>query len=411
MRADTRIVETREARLRASALIIGLLLVSLAQPAAALHAPGPAKTTFIVGFYGTPPVEAGDQFLGAPVLRVNDAIAFALVQPALPNVFQAIAGLDPRVRYVEWNDPAYAHASLVPNDARYSDAGHYGTKKIGAEAAWDRTRGSTSVKVAVIDTGVRKTHEDLAGARLLQGRDIVNGDNNPDDQCGHGTHVTGTLGATIQNGKGIAGLSQSTILPVKALDLHPLDPLGLLLPCSASTADLADALTYAADQGAHVASNSWGGGGSSQALNDAIAYAHSHGVAVVGAAGNDGPCTDCVNQPWRDNPAKTIIVACTDSSDAQCDFSSEGAQVDVAAPGLDILSTFNGGDASYEELSGTSMSTPHVAGVLALVKAVNPTFGPDKLQERVRGTAKDLGATGLDPEFGRGRLDAGRAVY
>lgn len=375
-----------------------------------LPTPG-GRDHYIVGFYEMPPMHVDGTYLGARIVGVTEGLGFIVVEPQDDAAWQREARADPNVRYIEFDDPYYAVLNFVPNDAKYSDPGHWGSKKIGAETAWDSTLGSTAVKVATIDSGLKKDHEEFAGqSRVLQGYDFANGDSNPADEggaCGfHGTHTTGTAGATINNNKGIAGLSQHSILPVKALKVA----FPLIIFCSGSTSALANALKYAGDQGAHISSNSWGGGGASATLNNAIAYAHDKGVTHVAAAGNDGQCTNCVSQPWIANEGKVVIVSCTTNADAQCSFSSEGPQVDVAAPGQDIISSCGSATNAYCTYDGTSMSTPHVAGTLALVKALNPSFGYTQLDNRIKSTAVDLGSAGKDDEFGYGRISAAAAV-
>jgi serine protease len=384
--------------------------MSAAPAAQGVGAEGVPLNEYIVGVYVVPgEADAGALFHGARIVSVTHEPNFLVVEVLNYPLFEAQARQDPNVRYIEWNDPFYGSIDLVPNDALYNNAGHYGSKDIGAETAWDRTLGTTAVKVAMIDTGLKKNHEEFTGqARVLQGKDFANNDNDPADEggaCGyHGTHTTGTAGATINNNKGIAGLSQHTILPVKALKTN------LFIFCSGSTANLANALKYAGDQGAHLSSNSWGGGGASATLNDAIAYAHDRGVTHVAAAGNDGQCTDCVSEPWVSNPSKVIIVSCIQDNNAFCGFSSQGPEVDVSAPGDNIISSCGGNANSYCTYDGTSMSTPHVAGTLALVKALNPSFGYSQLDSRVRNTATDFGPAGFDEEFGWGRVSASGAT-
>ena len=389
-------------RLRSALAALALLLVAL-PPAAAFAPPeadAPAER-YLVGFHDMPALKKGHELHGAPVVDVVDGL-FVVVEPGNAALFHARALLDENVRHVERDDPHYGRALFVPNDARYGDAGHYGSKIIGAETAWDRTLGATSVKVAVIDSGVRRTHEDLAGGRVLQGWDFVSNDNNPEDNCGHGTHVMGTIGATIHNGKGIAGMAQASLLPLRGLSSS-------LLGCTGSTSALASGLKYAADQGSHLSSNSWGGG-TSTSVADAIAYAHGKGTIQLAAAGNDGPCSNCVGEPWKSNADKVIIVASTTSGDAQSSFSSEGPQVDVSAPGSNILSLYTSNDASYTTMSGTSMATPHVTGLAALLKTLNPAWTFADVDARLKSTAKDLGAAGVDHEFGAGRIDAAAAT-
>lgn len=384
------------------------IAVAIAFPAAvALEAPSPLATErMIVGFHEMPDLREGDAYQGGRVVAVDADLRFAVVEAADAVVFEARVALDENARYVERDAPDYAQLSFVPNDARYGEAGHYGSKIIGAEAAWDKTRGSTAIKVGMLDTGIRRTHEDVAGGRVLQGYDFYNNDNNPNDEGGlcsyHGSHTTGTAGATINNAKGIAGISQHTILPVKAFG-------GFF--CGGSTTALVNGLKYIADQGSHVSSNSWGSSSNSAAINDALTYAHNKGTIHVAAAGNDGSCTNCVGYPWKVNPTKAIIVSASDSKDAFASFSSEGPEVDVAAPGVGILSLSGSSDTAYQTLDGTSMACPHVAGVAALVKALNPSFTFSQVEGRLTSTAKDLGTAGRDDRFGYGRVQANLAVY
>ena len=388
------------------ALLAALLLTA---PVSAMSIADVTGTTqrmqqYIVGFHEMPDLDVGDRYQGERVVDLDASLRFAVVETSDVEGFELRTRLDQNVRYVEWNDPHFGRALFTPNDARYGDAGHYGSKKIGAEAAWDRTLGAASVKVVVIDSGLYKAHEEFAGSgRVAQGWDFISEDNDPQDNCGHGTHVAGTIGATINNGKGIAGMAQVTLIAARALTNS------LFVLCSGSTADLAQALRYAGDQGAHFSSNSWGGG-TSTSISDAISYAHGKGVIQVAAAGNDGSCTNCVSEPWKSNAAKVIVVSSTDKNDALSSFSSQGPQVDVAAPGTSILSTYNSGTASYSTLSGTSMATPHVTGAAALVKTLNPSWGYDQIDAHLKATAVDLGTSGKDDRFGYGRINVDAAT-
>ena len=362
---------------------------------------------YIVGFYKDPFLKEGQTYMGEPIVAVDHDLLYIIVLVESFPLFEARVMTDDNARYLQLDDPFYGRVDLVPNDARYNDAGHWGSKKIGAETAWDRTLGSTAVKVAMIDSGLNRNHEEFAGqSRVLQGYDFYYNDADPADEggaCGyHGTHTTGTAGATINNAKGIAGMSQHTILPIKGLGVSGIY-------CTASDSGLANSLKYAADQGAHISSNSWGGGGVSTVINDAIQYAHDRGVVHIAAAGNDGPCTNCVGEPWKSKASITTIVASTTSSDGQSSFSSEGPEIDVAAPGSGILSTTSG-TSTYATMDGTSMATPHVTGTAALLKALNPSWGFSQIDSQLKSTAVDLGPAGFDQDFGYGRINAAAAT-
>ncbi|HWG91444.1 MAG TPA: S8 family serine peptidase [Candidatus Thermoplasmatota archaeon] len=365
-----------------------------------------SKTEYIIGFFETPAYTVGDLYYGDRVVAVDTDLNFIVVETLAPALLEARAELDGAVRYIEWNNPNYAVINYVPNDPRYTDSSHYGPKIIGAETAWDKTLGTTAIKVGVLDTGINRNHEDFVGGRVLQGYDFYNGDNDPNDQGGwcsyHGSHTAGTIGATTGNAKGMAGMAQVQILPVKAFG-------GGL--CGGSTTALVNGLKYIADQGSHVSSNSWGSSSASTALNDALTYAHNKGTIHVAAAGNSGSCTNCVSYPWKSKPAITIVVSATDSKDAFASFSSEGPEVDVAAPGVSTLSVDGGTTTGYKTMSGTSMACPHVAGVAALIKTLNPSMSFSSLEGRLQSTAKDLGASGKDDKFGYGRVNAAAAVY
>ena len=392
--------------------IVLLLALAMLAPAALGITPladealgGDANNRYVVGFYKDPFLKEGQTYAGERIVAVDHDLLYVIVQVRDHTTFSTRVRLDDNVRYMQWDNPAYAVISLVPNDARYGDAGHWGSKKIGAEQAWDVTTGSTAVKVAMIDSGLNKGHEDITGSRVLAGYDYHNNDADPNDESGcsyHGTHTTGTAGATINNAKGIAGVSQHTILPFKALGSS-------FFGCTGSSSGLANALKAAGDQGAHVSSNSWGGGGVDSLLNDAIQYAHDRGVIHIAAAGNSGPCTNCVSEPWKSKASIVTIVASTTETDGQSSFSSEGAEIDVSAPGSNILSTTSG-TTGYGSLSGTSMATPHVAGVAALLKAVNPSWTFSQVDGQLKSTSVDLGTAGHDHDFGVGRINAAAAL-
>jgi len=263
------------------------------------------------------------------------------------------------------NDPFFSYLYGLHNTGQTE-----GTEDadIDAPEAWVTTTGSSSVVVAVIDTGVDYSHPDLAAniwtdpVTGYHGYDYANNDNDPMDDHGHGTHCAGTIGAVGNNGVGVAGVNWN----VKIMALKFLDSSG-----SGYISNAISAIQYANSHGAQVISDSWGGAGNSQALKDAI---DASSAVVVCAAGNNGVNTDTSPQYPSAYPSNNIIaVAATDDNDNLASFSNYGAtSVDVAAPGVSIYSTYPGN--LYTTMSGTSMATPHVAGVAALVKAAAPSY-------------------------------------
>lgn len=272
--------------------------------------------------------------------------------------------------------------ATTPNDPYYSAL--YGLAKIQAPAAWDISTGSSGVMVAVIDTGVQYTHPDLSPNIAVNtgetpnngvdddrngyvddyyGYDFINYDGNPMDDHYHGTHCAGTIGAKGDNSVGVVGVSwRASILPVKVLSASG----------SGSLASVAAGINYAVARGAKILSMSLGGSSSSATLDNAISAARTSGVLIVAAAGNSGQNMDYYPSYPASSPSDNVLaIAATDSSDTPASWSNYGPlSVDVAAPGVSIYSTLLG--SGYDYLSGTSMATPHVAGMAAVLKAINP---------------------------------------
>jgi subtilisin family serine protease len=349
-------------------------------------------------------------------------------------VQQAISQ-DPRVEYAE---PNYiVSASLIPNDPDFSrlwglentgQTGGNADADIDAPEAWDIMH-DTAVTIGVIDTGVSYTHEDLsanvwtnpgevAGNNLdddgngfiddIHGWDFANNDNDPLDDNGHGTHVSGTIAGIGNNGVGVSGVAWSA----KVAALKFLDSTG-----SGNTANAVKAVQYANQMGFAITSNSWGGGGFSQALYDAIATGNTAGTIFVAAAGNSNLDNDAYpNYPSNYNLPNIVAVAATDHRDTRASFSNYGATtVDIAAPGVGIYSTVPTGncdlcDASgYASLSGTSMATPHVAGALALLKVQFPDAGPSALIYQLLGNVDEISSL-KSLVFSGGRLNLLKAL-
>jgi hypothetical protein len=287
------------------------------------------------------------------------------------------------------------------------------------------------VTVAIVDTGIDSTHPDLAGRLWANhGETAGNGidddgngyvddtwgwdflgaswfrprpDNDPSDGHGHGTHVAGTVAARGEGG--VAGVApRAKVMAVKGLDD---DGSGL-------DSQLAAAIVYAADNGADVINASWSGRGTSEPIREAVDYAARLGVVFVAAAGNAAEDARGF-YPAALDPA--IAVAASDASDAPAPFTNRGSRIDVAAPGVDILSARARGtsrgpvvDDDHVRLTGTSMAAPQVAGLAALILARHPEYSAEQVRQAIRVSAVDIGRPGFDDEAGYGRVDAARAI-
>lgn len=353
---------------------------------------------------------------GVTVLRTIPQLGLALVTTA-PGVDLAEAAADLQDRAgVAWVEPNYTFAlDFIPNDPSYPAPQASYLSRLEMPAAWDMTTARPEVIIAVLDTGVDMTHPDLFKAFWLnfdelpgngidddrngfvddvRGWNFAENNNQIYDDHGHGTHVSGIAAARINNGLGIAGMAgAATIMPVDVFG----GGIG-------TYEDLIRAMIYATDNGAHVINMSLGASSYSLGEEAAVDYAWAHGVVVVAAAGNTG--RETFHYPAAHPHA--IAVASTTASDTLSGFSTRGAWVDVAAPGSSIYSTFPNN--RYGALSGTSMATPHVAGLAALILARNPTLTPDEVRALIEGTADDLGDPGWDIAFGNGRINARRAL-
>lgn len=266
-----------------------------------------------------------------------------------------------------------------------SDVIDWGVSRIGADKIWDTATG-VGVTVAVIDTGIEMTHPDLQG-KVTKGYDFVNDKDSPEDDNGHGTHVSGIVIAA-RNNIGTVGVSHGTsVMPVKVLNSAG----------SGYISDVAKGIYWATDNGAQVINLSLGAPVDTDILRKAVNYATSKGVLMVAAAGNDygAPCQ------YPAAYSNVICVVATDSSNRLASFSNVGGE--LAAPGVSNYSTFLEG--SYRYLSGTSMAAPHVAGSLAILRGICTDCKSSELITTLRETAIDLGAEGTDIIFGYGLVD------
>ena len=393
----------RIARALLVAVLAGLCLAATASASYDAHTVlvkfEPGTTAAQRAALGASDVVGSVQGLGVEVVRVSDAKA-------------AVTALNrsPLVQYAELNQTLTALAT--PNDPRYPE--EYGLAKIQAPAGWDAAvlgtfPSSGGALVGIVDTGIRATHEDLAGkvayCAKSQGVLPVLGGSIQEGSCaddnGHGSHTSGTITANTNNGKGVAGVAFNSKLAVcKALG----GPLG-----QGSTADVANCIVWAHNKGAKVISMSLGGGDSTtlhNAVQTAWAGGGAGGTVLVAAAGNDGDST--VNYPA--GYAEVVSVAATDSNDARASFSNANADVEIAAPGVNVLSTYNSSDTSYTTLSGTSMATPHVAGATAIIWDKYPTAAATTIRSKLDAAVDDLGTAGRDASFGFGRVNLAKAA-
>ncbi|WP_120796899.1 S8 family serine peptidase [Thiocapsa rosea] len=407
-----------------------------------------------------PPAFAEDRVLvkfkpGLSAAQVTDALARAHKIPAvltrkarffdttvvgvsaaktdIPIIVKAIAAW-PEVEYAE---PDYVvHAAVLPNDTMFSslwglrNTGQTGGTPgadINATEAWDTFTGDATVVVGVIDTGIDYNHPDLAANMWvnpgeipgngidddgngyiddIHGINAITGSGNPMDDQSHGTHCAGTIGAVGNNSRGVVGVAWN----VKLMALKFLDAGGY-----GYTSDAVEALEYATrmktdyNVNIKITSNSWGGGGYSQSLADAITASDAAGILFVAAAGNSSVDTDTYpHYPSSFQIPNVISVASSDHMDALSWFSNYGAtSVHLAAPGSDIYSTVPGN--SYASYSGTSMATPHVAGAAALLWGYEPGFSLADVKSTLLNTV-DTGAAFIGRTVTGGRLNLKSAL-
>jgi serine protease len=322
------------------------------------------------------------------------------------NALKKSLGKD--TEYIEPNYIYEANAIIldggkVPNDPMYGK--QWNLRSINVESAWQETKGD-GVTVAVIDTGVTRV-PDLQKTKFASGYDFVNDRTLATDDNGHGTHVAGTIAQSTNNNYGVAGIAyEANIMPLKVLDSYG----------SGTVADIAEAIKFAADNDADVINMSLGGGGESQLMKEAIDYAYNKGVVIIAAAGNS-------NQNSAGYPARyprVIGVSALDASGEKAPYSNFGAGVDISAPGG---STANGNEAGgilqntidaetgksiFAAFQGTSMASPHVAGVAALIKGMG-VEDPEQIANVLKESSRAIEQDPLN-HFGSGQLDAAAAV-
>jgi len=366
------------------------------------------KVEVNIGFTGTRGRAAAEKAADSVSRRFGFDAITAKVQR------KSVRGLqnNPNIRYVEKNgvmnaiDPIDSTGgppgSCDPYpDCKKNDGGgddtsqslEWGVDRVDAEVAHANGDTGAGADVAILDTGIDSDHPDLQ-ANLGSGKAYAtcNGCNESwDDDNDHGTHCAGIAGAD-DNTEGVVGVStEATLHAVKVLDSQG----------SGSFSDIAAGVEYVANQGWDVASMSLGGSSGSSALQDAVQYAADQGVFIVAAAGNSGPCSDCVGYPAA--YSEVVAVSSTASDDSLSSFSSTGSQVELAAPGSDVRSTIPGG---YDTFSGTSMACPHVAGAAGQLMAGG--MSASNVRSTLKSSAEDIGLG--SNESGSGLLDVASAL-
>lgn len=418
-----------------SSLLFTLLLLAIAPSFAQEPATSPAYVPgeILVKFVAPKPPQQGLRALSAAGLRVAEVSPYSgivRVKVTPGREAETIAALQARgeVRYATLN--YILTAFDPPNDSEFSKQwGLHNTGLNGATPdadidaleAWDITTGSNAVIIAIVDSGVDLDHPDLQ-ANLMPGYDFVNDDADPDDDFGHGTHVAGIAAAVGNNGIGVSGVSRNAkIMPVKVLNSGGIG----------SVSSIVNGIDYAVANGADIINLSLGAAGTSYPcvsvtpfpydftpIQEAMQRALDNNVLVVAAAGNG-------NESFVNCPAaydEALAVGATNYNDSRWVWNSnqgsnQGDRLSVVAPGgsassLDlttgIYSTESNGGYGYK--SGTSMSTPHVAGLAALLWSYNPNLTQAEVHSVIESTADDLGPVGFDIEYGHGRINTRRAL-
>lgn len=355
--------------------------------------------TRVAPMLSAPPKDAGHpaaERLGR-TLRVH--VAAGTDTPAMAAQFAAAAGVE-----LATVDDVGGISGFLPNDIGFGaqwnmhntgQSGGTPDADIDAPDAWGVFRGSAAVTLAILDTGIQGTHPDLLG-RVIPGRNVYDGNDNTDDPHGHGTHVTGIAAANGDNAVGVAGVNWNCrLLPVRCTSSS-----------GSTTASItSDAMMWAVDNGADILSMSLQFySDSALLLSDAVTYAVDHGVLPVAASGNGRG--QLVAFPARYAPC--VAVGGTTRFDQRWSSANYGPELDVVAPALEVYSLWNGN--GYLTFSGTSMATPHVSGLAALLLGFNPSLTPGQLTDILTATVDDLGPGGFDIEYGYGRINAYAAL-
>ena len=404
-------------------VLVGLMIAAPAAGALTLNVTLATGGEVIVGYREGALSQATQAVvaLGGTVLSKNEDLRFLVVETKTLTSFLGGIVLSLAVEYAEendetrldgaqwngaqWNGAQWNGAQW--NGAQWNGAPsepgtqwQWGLPRIGASTAWKETTGERGATLCVLDSGVDLDHPDLK-ANLWTGPDGSRGFNaidpgaSPDDDGGHGTHVAGIAAAQIGNRFGVAGVGNVRIVPVKVLGA---DGTG-------EEDELAAGLVWCANKGFDVALMALGVDDEGPTVRNALRYAAARDMLLVASAGNGG-CSDCVGYPASDK--NVVAVGAIDVGDRVASFSSRGSDVELAAPGVGILSTFMGGEYRYG--SGTSQAAGFVAGAAALLRDAEPTLTASEARDRLTRTADDIGAAGRDASTGYGVVDIGAAL-
>lgn len=343
---------------------------------------------------------------GAAAGLPEDMIGYDCNQYAAPMVMASLtdAEIDAlrkngNVAAVEEDAPCYAVGGaprlvIEGQPSPLAETVPAGVAQIKAPAAWDCSRGK-AIKVAVVDTGIDGTHPDLA-ANYKGGTSFVPTEGTPMDFNSHGTHCAGTIGAEI-NGAGVVGVAPAAYLyAVKVLDKTGSGQFSWII----------SGIDWCISHGIRIVSMSLGGGAAPAALETMCNTAWSKGLLLVAAAGNSGPGPNTVGFPAKYK--NVIAVSAIDGSNVIASFSSRGPEVELCAPGVNVLSTIPGG--GYGSKSGTSMACPHVSGAAAVVWGAHRLSNNETIWNLLASTVDNLGVPGWDPNYGYGRVDVEQAA-
>ncbi len=424
---QSKIINKKMKKIKIGLIVLGLLTIAgLIIGIVAL-----ARTPFEVNDSGTGKNNRADFIQDEIIVKLKgDKEPFRVLKVPAGKVKEKVKEYSKKTDVI-YAEPNYiAYAQMVPNDPYYINQWHMDNSVHGGiqtEEAWDVSTGS-GVIIAIVDTGIayenyrqgwRRYYQapDLADTCFVSGYDFVNNDTRPNDDNSHGTHVAGTVAQSTNNGTGVAGVAfNSCLMPLKVLDKNG----------SGTYADVADGIYFAVDNGAKVINLSLGGSSPSTALEEAVAYAYNKGVTVIAACGNDGS-SSCLYPAAYDD--YVIAVGATRYDETLAYYSNYGPSLDLVAPGGDLNvdqngdgygdgvlqntfnpNTKNTSDFGYWFFQGTSMATPHISGVAALLIAKGNATTPADIRTALQTTAEDKGETGWDPTYGWGLVNAYAAL-